>query len=81
MKKDFQSFNPDYDGTDETGRFVSLFAVLFCIFLAFIITIGVLGEAAGAGNQRGYYATAVPAQQIYIDVDTDGGCIGCVWNR
>lgn len=81
MKKDYQTFNVNYDGTDETGKFVSLFLVLFCLMLFVIITIGVLGEAAVTGNQRGgYYPTAVPAQ-IYIDVDTAGGCIGCVWNR
>lgn len=64
--------------SDEVSKVMIIVAVLGLAFLCMVMT---LAEIDGGGDSYYYQPTAAPANQIYIDIETDGGCIGCVWNR
>lgn len=59
---------------DEVSTMIILVAVAATLFF---MMIGFVASFDGDSPQA--QPTAVPAHQIYID--TDGGCIGCIWNR
>lgn len=78
MEKDHFYNNGGVSGVEETNSLMAIAAIGICVGLFLLISLGIL---VGGYGDDSYYPPTPAVNQIYIDVDTDGGCIGCVWNR